>query len=140
MVRCIGCAAIGAVDVLGGGEKGLVPLEPKLLPPPTPASADADGPGDAMGALRESHSYSLWFPGRGNASLTWSRSPKCEATIATRGCGPPSRVGRGAHDDDRPLRREATMACPGEVASGSQGRTVVRRQGHAATLESTAFP
>src|SRR4051812_46728443 len=33
-----------------------------------------------------------------------------------------------------------SKACPGEVRSGSQRRTVVRRQGHAPTLESTAFP
>src|SRR4051812_2048402 len=31
-------------------------------------------------------------------------------------------------------------ACPGEVEPGSQRRTVDRRQGHPAILESTAFP
>jgi hypothetical protein len=41
---------------------------------------------------------------------------------------------------DSPMRRRATKACPGEVESGSQRRTVVRRQGHASTVESTAFP
>jgi hypothetical protein len=40
MVRCIGCAALGAVDVLGGAEKVRVPRDPELLPPPMRASAD----------------------------------------------------------------------------------------------------
>ena len=37
------------------------------------------------------------------------------------------------------VRYCSSSACPGEVESGSPGRTVVRRQGHASTLESTAF-
>jgi hypothetical protein len=40
MVRCIGCAADGAVDVLGGAVKVLVPRDPELPPPPMRASAD----------------------------------------------------------------------------------------------------
>jgi hypothetical protein len=39
-VRFNGCAALGAVDVLGGAEKVRVPLEPMLEPPPIRASAD----------------------------------------------------------------------------------------------------
>jgi hypothetical protein len=39
MVRLNGCAAFGAVDVLGGAEKVLPPREPELPPPPTRASA-----------------------------------------------------------------------------------------------------
>jgi hypothetical protein len=35
-----GCAAPGAVDVLGGAEKVRAPREPELKPPPTRASAD----------------------------------------------------------------------------------------------------
>jgi hypothetical protein len=35
-----GCAAPGAVDVLGGAEKVRAPLDPELRPPPTRASAD----------------------------------------------------------------------------------------------------
>jgi hypothetical protein len=39
MVRLNGCAADGAVDVLGGAENVRVPREPELKPPPTRASA-----------------------------------------------------------------------------------------------------
>ena len=39
-VRLNGCAAPGAVDVLGGAEKVRAPREPELTPPPTRASAD----------------------------------------------------------------------------------------------------
>jgi hypothetical protein len=39
-VRLNGCAVPGAVDVLGGAEKVRDPLEPRLMPPPTRASAD----------------------------------------------------------------------------------------------------
>jgi hypothetical protein len=39
MVRLNGCAALGAVDVLGGAENVRVPREPELLPPPMRASA-----------------------------------------------------------------------------------------------------
>src|SRR6202030_2543151 len=38
-VRLNGCAAFGAVDVLGGIEKVRDPREPELKPPPTRASA-----------------------------------------------------------------------------------------------------
>jgi hypothetical protein len=40
MVRLNGCAALGAVEVLGGAENVRVPREPELPPPPTRASAD----------------------------------------------------------------------------------------------------
>jgi hypothetical protein len=40
MVRLNGCAAFGAVDVLGGAANVRDPREPELLPPPTRASAD----------------------------------------------------------------------------------------------------
>ena len=40
-VRFIGCAAPGAVVVLGGAEKVRDPREPELPPPPTRASAAA---------------------------------------------------------------------------------------------------
>ena len=40
MVRLNGCAASGAVDVLGGAEKVRAPREPELPPPPIRASAD----------------------------------------------------------------------------------------------------
>ena len=40
IVRLNGCAAFGAVDVVGGAEKVRVPREPELEPPPTRASAD----------------------------------------------------------------------------------------------------
>ena len=39
MVRLNGCAALGAVDVLGGIEKVRDPREPELKPPPMRASA-----------------------------------------------------------------------------------------------------
>jgi len=39
-VRLNGCAALGAVDVLGGAENVRVPRDPELNPPPTRASAD----------------------------------------------------------------------------------------------------
>jgi hypothetical protein len=39
MVRLNGCAAVGAVDVLGGAENVRPPREPELPPPPTRASA-----------------------------------------------------------------------------------------------------
>jgi len=35
-----GCAAFGAVDVLGGAENDRVPRDPELNPPPIRASAD----------------------------------------------------------------------------------------------------
>ena len=38
-VRLNGCAAPGAVDVLGGAEKVRAPRDPELTPPPTRASA-----------------------------------------------------------------------------------------------------
>ena len=38
-VRFMGCAALGAVVVLGGAEKVRDPREPELPPPPTRASA-----------------------------------------------------------------------------------------------------
>jgi hypothetical protein len=40
MVRLNGCAAFGAVDVLGGAEKVRAPRDPELTPPPIRASAD----------------------------------------------------------------------------------------------------
>jgi hypothetical protein len=40
MERWIGCAAVGAVEVLGGAENVLAPREPMLPPPPIRASAD----------------------------------------------------------------------------------------------------
>jgi hypothetical protein len=40
-VRLNGCAALGAVDVLGGAEKVRVPRDPELNPPPARASAGA---------------------------------------------------------------------------------------------------
>src|ERR1700727_3047293 len=40
MVRLNGCAADGAVDVLGGAENVRAPREPELTPPPTRASAE----------------------------------------------------------------------------------------------------
>jgi hypothetical protein len=40
MVRFMGCAVPGEVDVLGGAENVRVPREPELRPPPTRASAD----------------------------------------------------------------------------------------------------
>ncbi len=40
MVRLNGCAAFGAVDVLGGAENVRAPREPELEPPPIRASAD----------------------------------------------------------------------------------------------------
>jgi hypothetical protein len=39
MVRLNGCAALGAVEVLGGAENVRAPREPELMPPPTRASA-----------------------------------------------------------------------------------------------------
>ena len=39
-VRLKGCAAEGAVEVLGGAAKVRAPREPELMPPPTRASAD----------------------------------------------------------------------------------------------------
>jgi hypothetical protein len=39
-VRLNGCAALGAVDVLGGAENVRVPRDPELNPPPTRASTD----------------------------------------------------------------------------------------------------
>jgi hypothetical protein len=39
-VRLNGCAAFGAVDVLGGAENDRVPRDPELNPPPIRASAD----------------------------------------------------------------------------------------------------
>src|SRR6202012_6289046 len=38
-VRLSGCAALGAVDVLGGGGKVRVPRDPELRPPPNRGSA-----------------------------------------------------------------------------------------------------
>jgi hypothetical protein len=38
-VRCIGCAAVGAVLVAGGAEKVFEPREPELPPRPARASA-----------------------------------------------------------------------------------------------------
>jgi hypothetical protein len=38
-VRLNGCAALGAVDVLGGAENVRVPRDPELNPPPIRASA-----------------------------------------------------------------------------------------------------
>jgi hypothetical protein len=40
IVRLNGCAAFGAVEVEGGGEKVRDPREPELEPPPIRASAD----------------------------------------------------------------------------------------------------
>jgi hypothetical protein len=40
MVRLKGCAAFGAVEVLGGAEKVRAPREPELTPPPIRASAE----------------------------------------------------------------------------------------------------
>ena len=40
MVRLNGCAALGAVEVLGGAENVRPPREPELPPPPIRASAD----------------------------------------------------------------------------------------------------
>jgi hypothetical protein len=40
MVRLNGCAAFGAVEVVGGAENVRPPREPELEPPPTRASAD----------------------------------------------------------------------------------------------------
>src|SRR5471032_2272808 len=40
IVRLNGCAADGAVDVLGGAENVRAPREPELIPQPTRASAD----------------------------------------------------------------------------------------------------
>jgi len=40
MVRLNGCAAFGAVGVLGGAEKVRPPRDPELTPPPIRASAD----------------------------------------------------------------------------------------------------
>jgi hypothetical protein len=39
-VRLNGCAALGAVEVLGGAENVRDPRDPELMPPPTLASAD----------------------------------------------------------------------------------------------------
>jgi hypothetical protein len=36
-----GCAALGAVEVLGGAENVRVPRDPELIPPPIRASAGA---------------------------------------------------------------------------------------------------
>jgi len=40
-VRLNGCAALGAVEVLGGAENVRAPREPELIPPPIRASAAA---------------------------------------------------------------------------------------------------
>ena len=69
MVRLNGCAAFGAVGVLGGAVNVRAPREPELTPPPIRASAgeiaatsgnasdkcDGDRLDDAAGALREFH-------------------------------------------------------------------------------------
>ena len=79
MVRLNGCAALGAVEVLGGAENVRAPREPELKPPPTRASAgeigehqrqrqrqrDGNRLDEAAGALREFHVYSLKNPRQG---------------------------------------------------------------------------
>ena len=81
MVRLNGCAALGAVEVLGGAENVRVPREPKLPPPPTRASAGetvtisgaasdktmADRLYDAAQTLGKSHGKSLKSPAGGSA-------------------------------------------------------------------------
>ena len=81
MVRLNGCAAFGAVEVLGGAENVRAPREPELTPPPIRASAgetaddqrqrqrqnDGDRLDDAAGALREFHVNFLKSPAGGSA-------------------------------------------------------------------------
>ena len=90
MVRLNGCAALGAVEVLGGAEKVRAPREPELPPPPTRASAaeiasisgsasdknDGDRLNDAARALREIHVFSLKSPAGGSAPKMGSAAQK----------------------------------------------------------------
>ena len=105
MVRLNGCAAFGAVEVLGGAEKVRDPREPELPPPPIRASAAetasitgtasdrtiGDRLDDAAHTLREIHGCSL-IPRQGEAPLRWALVPKSEAPMTTQGCGARSRV------------------------------------------------
>ena len=89
----MGCAAPGAVVVLGGAEKVRDPREPELPPPPTRASAaeiaiargtamrqdNGDSPNNSARALREIHVFFL-NPRHGEAPLRWAALPKSEAT------------------------------------------------------------
>ena len=52
VVRLNGCAVLGAVDVLGGGENVREPREPDEKPPPTRASADETAATDGIANAR----------------------------------------------------------------------------------------
>src|ERR1043166_8808842 len=106
MVRLNGCAAVGAVVVLGGAEKLREPREPELPPPPTRASAAVET-ASITGKPSASTTASVLtrprvrcvkfmvvplIPGRGKAPLTWAVLLKSEAPMAPQPCGAPSRV------------------------------------------------
>jgi hypothetical protein len=93
MVRLNGCAAPGAVDVLGGAENVRAPREPELMPPPIRASADETA--SINGNANDKATAIAWkmpqarcvnfmsislSPRHGEAPLTWAALPKSEAT------------------------------------------------------------
>src|SRR5436305_10252030 len=105
MVRLKGCAAFGAVDVLGGAEKVRPPREPELPPPPTRASAAETASITGKPSARTTASVLNrprlrcvkfmvvpLFPRQGEAPLTWAPLPKREAPMAPHPCGAPSRA------------------------------------------------
>ncbi len=84
-VRLNGCAALGAVEVLGGAEKVREPREPELKPPPTRASAAETAiirgsasdiaTAKALTAARMRGVNLMVFPsipGKGKAPLRWA--------------------------------------------------------------------
>jgi hypothetical protein len=104
-VRCIGCAALGAVLVVGGAENVREPREPELEPPPTRASAIdeiATDTGRASAAstakvLKEARKrfediiVNSYSPRHGDAVIRWA----CDGESEVPASRTPATVSRG---------------------------------------------